>query len=98
MVSSSGPSGHNVEYVLRLAEWMHAALPEVWDDHLFSIERAVRRKVVEQGLCLSSIMKVEKETGQEAEQEVQGASQGAGARPGGYQGTCHKTCLKCVKL
>ena len=41
MVSSRGPSGHNVEYLLKLAEWMHAALPDVWDDHLFTIEQQV---------------------------------------------------------
>ena len=41
MVSSTGPSGHNVEYLLKLAEWMHAALPDVWDDHLFTIEQQV---------------------------------------------------------
>lgn len=98
VVSSSGPSGHNVEYLLKLAEWMHGTLPEVWDDHLFTIEAAVRRMVAEQGLCLSTLMKEQKVAGQEAEQEAQGASQGAGGRPGGYAGTCQKTCLKCVKL
>jgi len=30
VVTSSGPSGHNVEYLLKLAEWLHDALPEVW--------------------------------------------------------------------
>ena len=29
VVNSSGPSGHNVEYVLKLAEWLHKTLPDV---------------------------------------------------------------------
>lgn len=35
-----GKTGHNVEYLLRLAEFMRARCPGVDDPHLFSIERA----------------------------------------------------------
>ena len=56
VVTSSGPSGHNVEYVLRLAEWLHTTLPSIHDDHLFSIEDHVRRKVKERNLCLKTLM------------------------------------------
>lgn len=35
-----GNTGHNIEYLLRLAEFMRLYCPEVEDDHLFSIEEA----------------------------------------------------------
>ncbi len=36
-----GMSGHNIEYLLRLAEFMRVSCPDVNDPHLFSIEAAV---------------------------------------------------------
>ena len=35
-----GQTGHNIEYLLRLTEFMRLCCPEVEDDHLFSIEAA----------------------------------------------------------
>lgn len=35
---SQGKTGHNLEYLLRLAEFMRRSCPEVDDSHLFSIE------------------------------------------------------------
>lgn len=35
-----GKSGHNLEYLLRLAEFMRQSCPRVEDDHLFLIEAA----------------------------------------------------------
>ncbi|KAG9347279.1 hypothetical protein JZ751_004846 [Albula glossodonta] len=35
---SHGKTGHNIEYLLRLADFMRAYCPEVADNHLFSIE------------------------------------------------------------
>ncbi|XP_066550633.1 glutathione-specific gamma-glutamylcyclotransferase 1 [Amia ocellicauda] len=40
IVVSSGKTGHNVEYLFRLADFMRLYCPEVEDDHLFSIEAA----------------------------------------------------------
>ncbi|KAK2826166.1 hypothetical protein Q5P01_020380 [Channa striata] len=37
----SGNTGHNIEYLVRLAEFMRLNCPEVEDEHLFSIEAAV---------------------------------------------------------
>ena len=56
VVSSTGASGHNVEYVLKLAEWMHKTVPHVWDEHLFAIEVEVRRLVSERGLSLATLI------------------------------------------
>jgi len=97
VVNSSGPSGHNVEYLLKLAEWVHNTLPQVWDDHLFSIEVEVRRKVKQRGLCLQALMG-EKELVEEAVSvEAQDVSPST-ARRGTFAHTCEKTCLKCIKL
>lgn len=41
IVSCKGNTGHNVEYLVRLAEFMRAHCPEAEDEHLFSIEAAV---------------------------------------------------------
>lgn len=37
---SSGKTGHNLEYLLRLAEFMRRSCPHVDDHHLFSVEAA----------------------------------------------------------
>ena len=37
VIQSKGPSGHNVEYVIRLAMWVHQTLPGIVDRHLFKI-------------------------------------------------------------
>jgi hypothetical protein len=56
VLDSRGATGHNVEYVLKLAEWIRTTLPEVEDDHLFSLEKCVRQKIQDQGLCLRLLM------------------------------------------
>ena len=85
-MSSEGASGHNVEYVLKLAEWLHKEVPNAWDDHLFSIEVEVRRMVVERGLCLPTLM------GERREESVTTTSQGLtdSASMGTFIDTCEK--------
>ncbi|KAM4690382.1 glutathione-specific gamma-glutamylcyclotransferase 1 [Rhinophrynus dorsalis] len=41
IIVSSGRAGHNIEYLLRLADFMHNYCPEAEDKHLFSIEEAL---------------------------------------------------------
>jgi cation transport protein ChaC len=55
-VECSGPSGHNVEFLLRLAGFMHEYLPEAVDEHLFTLEFLVRSRIKEQNLCLKTLM------------------------------------------
>jgi len=100
VVNSSGPSGHNVEYVLKLAEWLHKTLPEVWDEHLFSIEMQVRLKVKERRLCLQTLMgeSVEMEGEVEVREVRQGDHSPNQHRRGTFAYTCENKCLKCVKL
>lgn len=56
IVECSGPSGHNVEYLLRLAGFMHEFVPEALDEHLFTLEFLVRSRIKEQNLCLKTLM------------------------------------------
>ncbi|XP_030071227.1 glutathione-specific gamma-glutamylcyclotransferase 1 [Microcaecilia unicolor] len=41
IIVSSGCSGHNIEYLLRLADFMRFFCPEAEDKHLFQIEEAL---------------------------------------------------------
>ena len=98
VVSSSGPSGHNVEYVLRLAEWVHQELPDVQDEHLFSIEQEIRLRIKERNLSLKFLMG-EKEEQPEVQLEVaESESSPLAARRTTFTSHCEKNCLKCVKL
>ncbi|OCT68787.1 glutathione-specific gamma-glutamylcyclotransferase 1 [Xenopus laevis] len=41
ILACSGCAGHNIEYLLRLAEFMHNCCPDAEDKHLFLIEEAL---------------------------------------------------------
>ncbi|XP_064550894.1 glutathione-specific gamma-glutamylcyclotransferase 1 [Drosophila montana] len=51
-----GPSGHNAEYLLRLALFMHEEIPGVRDEHLFELERLVLEEIYRKEIPLSSVM------------------------------------------
>lgn len=51
-----GPSGSNVEYLLRLADFMRHEVPEALDEHLFSLERLIHIFAEEMSICLRSLM------------------------------------------
>jgi len=59
IVSASGASGHNVEYVLRLADWMRDTFPDVVDVHLYTLEMVIRKLIKERNLDLESMMNKE---------------------------------------
>ncbi|CAH0562152.1 unnamed protein product [Brassicogethes aeneus] len=56
VTESRGPSGHNVEYVVRLANFMREHFPEHPDHHLFELEKDVLAIVGEKNMCLSKLM------------------------------------------
>jgi len=98
VISSSGPAGHNVEYVLRLADWVHQMLPNVEDEHLFSIEQEIRLRVKERKLSMKFLMG-EKEEEVEVQLETADAQTSpSSARRTTFTAHCEKNCLKCVKL
>lgn len=43
IISCQGPSGTNKEYVYNLAEAMRHLVPDIKDDHLFSLENALKK-------------------------------------------------------
>jgi len=98
VVTSTGPAGHNVEYVLKLAEWVHETLPDVVDEHLFDIESEVRLMVKERGMCMKSLMG-EKEEMVTTPETVRRAEASGGARRNFAQHLdCSHCGLRCVKL
>lgn len=52
VVNTSGVAGHNIEYVLKLAKFMRDFLPAARDDHLFTLERVIRRHAAALKICL----------------------------------------------
>lgn len=56
IVNSTGPSGHNVEYLLRLAKFMKEELPGAYDEHLFTLERLVLEILNSKNIPLISVM------------------------------------------
>jgi len=56
IVGNQGPGGHNIEYVTRLAEYMHEHIPEETDKHLFDIERKIKIILKEKNLCANSLI------------------------------------------
>ncbi|XP_063241054.1 glutathione-specific gamma-glutamylcyclotransferase 1 [Bacillus rossius redtenbacheri] len=57
IADSCGASGHNVEYLVRLARFVRQhAPPEAADEHLFALEAMVLSAVKERDLCLKTLM------------------------------------------
>lgn len=56
IVASRGPSGHNVEYLVRLVIFMRDELPGIEDEHLFKLDRLVRDYLLERKMSLKECM------------------------------------------
>ncbi|XP_063707479.1 putative glutathione-specific gamma-glutamylcyclotransferase 2 [Culicoides brevitarsis] len=56
IVDSRGPSGHNVEYLIRLVIFMREELPGMEDEHLFKLDKFVRQYLLERKMSLSECM------------------------------------------
>lgn len=56
IVTARGPSGHNVEYLMRLAIFMREEIPGVHDEHLFMLEKLVRDELIKRKICISETM------------------------------------------
>lgn len=56
IANASGPSGHNIEYLFRLAKFMREELEQAHDEHVFTLERLVRDEVIRRKMCIRSVM------------------------------------------
>ncbi|CAH2054793.1 unnamed protein product, partial [Iphiclides podalirius] len=56
ILECQGSSGSNVEYLLKLADFMREEIPEALDEHLFSLERLVRKFASDMKICLRTLM------------------------------------------
>ena len=56
IASSQGPSGHNVEYLIKLAIFMRETMPGVIDDHLFDLEHLVREHLIKRDINIQHVM------------------------------------------
>ncbi|XP_049886064.1 putative glutathione-specific gamma-glutamylcyclotransferase 2 [Pectinophora gossypiella] len=56
ILECQGSSGSNVEYLLRLADFMREEIPEALDEHLFSLERLVKKFACDMKVCLRTLM------------------------------------------
>ncbi|UYV68952.1 CHAC1 [Cordylochernes scorpioides] len=81
IATSSGTCGHNAEYLLRLADFMQKAFPDVLDDHLFSLERLVRTMLRHQGKSISDMIPQEEESPSREEAAEKSLSQFAAQIP-----------------
>lgn len=90
-----GVNGHNAEYLLRLAEFMHEHVPFAADDHLFSLESLVRQRLKEAKVSIPSVMGDAVEA-----REPEARPQAAEARPNNFQFTATLPAknLRCLKV
>lgn len=56
VISSSGSCGHNVEYVVRLADYVRDNLPQDDDEHLFDLDRKIKEKLNQRGLNVEKVI------------------------------------------
>lgn len=52
----SGASGHNVEYLFRLVDFIRQYIPEAADEELFTLESLVRTRIKQKNVNLSDLM------------------------------------------
>lgn len=67
ILECQGQSGPNAEYLLRLADFMREEIPEAFDEHLFSLERLVRKFASDMKICLRTLMGEETQEEEKAE-------------------------------
>lgn len=97
VVSSRGPSGHNVEYVVKLADWLRRTFPEVWDDHLYTLEMHVIREVRVRFLNLDILLGEEENQNTVLESPLPAPAAPPSLQVS-YSASCTGKTLRCVKL
>ncbi|KAJ2954649.1 hypothetical protein O0L34_g2944 [Tuta absoluta] len=72
ILECQGASGSNAEYLLRLADFMREEIPDALDDHLFSLERLVKKFAADMKVCLKTLMGEIPEKQEESKPEARG--------------------------
>lgn len=87
-------SGHNVEYLLRLAIFMREEIPGVQDEHLFELEKLVREQLIKRKMCIYSVM------GSHQPQEIRRDSHESLRRPINFEFTTkvQEKRLRCLNI
>lgn len=100
IVNCSGNCGHNVEYLIRLAEFMHEEVPGAYDEHLFTLESLVRCRLKEKNLNLRSVMGERMADVAEAAGNEAAAAEAEPPRPNNFQftATLPEKKLRCLKV
>lgn len=98
VVKAKGLCGHNVEYVLKLAEFFRNHLPEAIDNHLFYLEEYVRSKLKSNNINVLSLMSPAQgdsrndRTSKESRNMFRASSKNSGA----FASRAPSRSLKCV--
>eukprot|EP00088_Acartia_fossae_P011432 TRINITY_DN15801_c0_g1_i1.p1 TRINITY_DN15801_c0_g1~~TRINITY_DN15801_c0_g1_i1.p1 ORF type:complete len:234 (-),score=54.72 TRINITY_DN15801_c0_g1_i1:230-931(-) len=98
VVNASGPSGHNVEYVIKLAQWLRKTFPEVEDDHLYNLEKEIYVEISINNLCLTMLMGSSETESCEVSAPAPTAAAHVEAKTTSYSSTLPTKCLRCVKV
>ena len=56
IISCRGPCGHNIQYVLQLANFMRESIPEENDPHLFGLVARIEAQCAEQGVDVDELV------------------------------------------
>uniref|UniRef100_T1JMK2 glutathione-specific gamma-glutamylcyclotransferase n=1 Tax=Strigamia maritima TaxID=126957 RepID=T1JMK2_STRMM len=98
IASTEGSSGHNAEYVLKLAHFMRNFIVEVDDEHLFTLDYLVRSKLKEKNIFAEKFLSIEDFVGMDNDENGQQVE--ANPRPNNFQFTTSlpEKKLRCLKV
>lgn len=71
IITCKGNSGHNVEYVTKLADFIRKYIPEDRDMHLFKLDMLIRTKLLKSEVCLRTLEGTRRRMGSESADQVQ---------------------------
>ena len=104
ILEASGDCGYNVEYVVRLANFMRQYFPKEIDYYLFNLERELMTKIIDRKLCLKTFMGEESECLSFSNYGELTLRDGAGnqdqERTNSFENTTRETekTLRCLKI
>lgn len=103
IVDSKGQSGHNVEYLIRLADFTRQHFPLYDDGHLFSIEKEVLQNLKTRNICISTLMGTGEGCVEFIKKETSNPSSSRDEQPARFESFQHaakipEKMLRCLNL